>query len=395
MSTPRCAEHFSALYRRDAQGVAFCPCRVVPIGAHSDHQNGMMTGLAIDRGVRAAYGVKRNGVVEAVSLQFDRRAQWHILQTPERPCRDWADYLRGATLALQRRYTLHNGVCAVIDGELPIGGLSSSAAVVVAFLQALADVNGIAPTADELVQMAFEAEKDYVGVSIGAMDPYCVVHARKDHLLCLDAQIMTHEQIAAPASMPDYRIAVLYSGLPRSLASTDFNRRVDEMKAAAFALRAWMGGDCPGFVSARLRDVPREVYEQYKHRLPDGWRNRAEHFYTEFDRVQQGREAWRRGDLITYGRLCTESGRSSIDNYQSGSEQLIALCDILRTTDGVYGGRFAGAGYRGCCIALIDPAYAQHVDQTVRAAYLKRFPSLADAYSFRLVQSADGVGGLR
>lgn len=43
------------------------------------------------------YDVKRNGVIELNSLQFEKRAQWHINSVPETIEGDWADYLRGAT----------------------------------------------------------------------------------------------------------------------------------------------------------------------------------------------------------------------------------------------------------------------------------------------------------
>ena len=155
-----CKIRFEKLYCRNAEDVVFCPYRICPIGAHVDHQYGLITGLAIDKGVHIAYGPKKNGVVELSSLQFDRRAQWHIRQVDEKPTGDWADYLRGATWALAKRYDLHTGICGVVEGTLPIGGLSSSAAVIIAFLAALAKLNGIKLEQQEMIQIALEAEKD-------------------------------------------------------------------------------------------------------------------------------------------------------------------------------------------------------------------------------------------
>ena len=76
MSPMRCVERFTQLYNRDPDGVSFCPYRICPIGAHSDHQFGKITGLAIDKGIHIAYGAKQNGVIEAISLQFNKRAQF-------------------------------------------------------------------------------------------------------------------------------------------------------------------------------------------------------------------------------------------------------------------------------------------------------------------------------
>ena len=112
-----CVELYSSIYRRDPEGIAFCPYRICPIGAHSDHQLGKVTGMAINAGVRIAYGVKLNGVVELSSAQFERRAQWHVSSVPEIKQDDWADYLRGATLVLNDLYSLRYGLSAVIDAH--------------------------------------------------------------------------------------------------------------------------------------------------------------------------------------------------------------------------------------------------------------------------------------
>ena len=78
-----CVETYNKIYCKEPDGVAFCPYRVCPIGAHSDHQHGKITGLAIDKGIHIAYGAKLNRVVELKSLQFDKRAQFHVGNIPD------------------------------------------------------------------------------------------------------------------------------------------------------------------------------------------------------------------------------------------------------------------------------------------------------------------------
>lgn len=390
MRSPDRAAFFAAQYRRDAAGIAFCPGRVVPVGAHSDHQLGRMTGMAVDLGVYAAYA-PADDAIRVSSRQFDQPVSWPVTDVPA-PRGDWADHLRGAVRAMQKRFPLYRGMDVLIDSQLPMGGLSSSTAVIVAFARALADVNGIALTADELPRIAYEAEHDYVGVSIGMMDPTCVVHGKAGHLLCLDAATDQRTLIPNNAHMPDFRIAVLYSGLPRSLSGTDFNRRVEDMHRAAAALLNVMGTPCDDFRKARLRSVPRSVYEANKGLLTEGQRLRAEHFYTEQERVDQAVSAWRRGDLVSYGALSTQSGASSIGHYQSGSPELIALYELLRAADGVYGGRFAGAGYRGCCIALVAPEHAESISRIIGESYGRMFPKLREKYRCLICNAADGVG---
>ena len=303
----KCVDKFSEMYKRDPDGVAFCPYRICPLGAHSDHQLGKVTGLAIDKGIHIAYAVKRSGIVELSSLQFDKRAQWHVQSVASEKENDWADYLRGATVALSEKHTLKYGLCGVIEGSLPIGGLSSSAAVILAFLSALCKVNEIELTPHEMIMTALAAENNYVGVACGKLDQSCEVYSKKDHLLYLDTKDDTYEHIPTHPSMKPYRIAIFFSGVERTLAGSKFNMRVDECRAAAYSLMAFSGMEYGKFPEAALRNVPIEIYHQYKSRLPENFAKRAEHYYTEYDRVQRGAEAWRRGDLTEYGRLSATS----------------------------------------------------------------------------------------
>ncbi|MBQ8719525.1 MAG: GHMP kinase [Clostridia bacterium] len=384
-------EMFEQIYKKAPNGVAFCPYRICPLGAHSDHQLGLVTGMAINAGVYIAYGEKTNGVIELSSLQFDKRAQWHISSVPERRQEDWADYLRGATLALSERYPLRSGLSGVIEGSLPIGGLSSSAAVIIAFLQALCRVNKISLEPKEIIEIALTAENKYVGVSCGKLDQSCEVYSKQNHLLYLDTRDDSYELIPTHPDMKPYKIAIFFSGIERTLAGSAFNMRVDECRSAAYALLAYAGMPYGKFEESHMRDVPYEVYLEYRDKLPENWRKRAEHWFTEFDRVKRGAEAWRRGDLEEFGTLSFESGLSSINNWETGSPELIKLYEIMKNTDGIYGGRFSGAGFKGCCMALINPEYEEHIKRYVTEEYLKAFPHLEGKYSVHICESADGV----
>lgn len=386
-----CENKFNEIYKGDPEGIAFCPYRICPIGAHSDHNLGKITGLAIDKGIHIAFRPKQNGVIELCSLQFDKRAQWHVRAVPDVKQNDWADYLRGVTRELGQRFQLSIGLSGVIEGSLPIGGLSSSAAVCIAFISALCKVNGISLSPLEIINIAKDSENHYVGVNCGKLDQSCEVYSRKDHLLYLDCKDDSYELIPSSPQMKPYDIAIFFSGVERTLAGSKFNMRVDEARSAAYALKAFAGMEYGKFGETNLRDIPREVYETYKDRLPETWRLRAEHWYTEFSRVELGAEAWRKGDIVEYGRLSFESGRSSIYNWETGSPELKTLYEIMTRTEGIYGGRFSGAGFKGCCMALIDPSYRETILDTVQREYLKVFPQLEGKYQGVICRSADGV----
>ena len=387
----KCEERFSQIYGRDPENKAFCPYRICPIGAHSDHNLGKITGLAIDKGIHIAYAPKQNGVVEMASLQFSKRAQWHIASVPVQKQDDWADYLRGATLALAKRHRLSVGLCGVIEGTLPIGGLSSSAAVIISFLTALCKVNCIKLSQQEIIDVAYDAELNYVGVSVGKLDQSCEVLSVANHLLYLDTLNGQYELIPQPDNMKPYKVAIFFSGLEHSLAGSKFNMRVDELRSGVYALQALSGMEYGKFKDANARNVPRGVYEQFKSRLPEPWAKRCEHWYTEFERVEKGAEAWRKGDIESYGKLSFESGWSSIHNWESGAPEQIRLYEIMTQTEGIYGGRFSGAGFKGCCMALIDPAFEETISRQVTELYLSSYPEMKGKYDVFFCDSADGV----
>ena len=108
-----------------------------------------------------------------------------------------------------------------------------------------------------------------------------------------------------------------------------------------------------------------EEFERYADDLPEIPARRARHFFTERARVRRGIGAWKRGELELFGELMNASCRSSIENWESGSEALIALQGVLEETPGVLGSRFSGAGFGGCIVALVKDDKAAELQQTL------------------------------
>lgn len=200
----------------------------------------------------------------------------------------------------------------------------------------------------------------------------------------------SYELISTADNMKLYKIAIRFFRLEQSLANSKYNLRQDECKAA-YALMGYAGMDYGTFVETSLRSIPVEVFETCQDRLPGLWRRRATHYYTEFARAEAGTELWCKGDLEGYSQLRFASGKSSIENYERGCDELKKLYEIMVSTKGISGGRFSGVGFKGCCMALIDPDYADEIEAKVTAEYRKAYPELEGKYSFHLCESADGV----
>ena len=111
--------------------------------------------------------------------------------------------------------------------------------MILSFLDALCQVNGIKLEPSELISIAFDAEKNYVGVNVGTLDQSCEVLSKKDHLLYLDCKDNSYELIPTNPNMKPYKIAVFFSGLEHSLTGSKYNMRVDELRSGVYALQAF------------------------------------------------------------------------------------------------------------------------------------------------------------
>jgi len=385
-------KHFNLLYEDiDENNVlfSFCPYRVCPVGAHIDHQKGIVTGFAIDYGVTIAYVPSNSRLFEVSSLNFEGTKGDNVVDVSDKQ-NDWADYLRGTAKVLYEHYGIDKGIYAVINGSLPIGGVSSSAAVIIAFMKALCVVNGLKLAKEEVIKLAQEVENKYIGVNCGVLDQSCELLSKKDHLLYLDINTNKYELIAKNDNMPNFRIAIIFSGVKRTLVGSAYNTRVDELKSASYALKAFSNSEYGKYADSVLRDVPRDIFDKYEDKLPLNWKKRARHYYDEMDRVERFKNAWINGDIEEVGQISYQSGESSIYNYEAGSPELIAIHEILEKTEGVYGGRFSGAGFKGCCLAIINPEYEDSIREKITKEYLKKFPEYKDSFQIYYCDTADG-----
>ena len=369
----------------------YSPYRVCPLGAHVDHQHGLVTGFAINKGVDLWFNVREDSKVRLTSLSFEGEVEFDMAMRSEVREKHWGDYARGAKYALKKRFELSKGIEGVIKGSLPVGGLSSSAAVLIAYVMAFAKANGIKLQPFEVVQIASEAEREYIGLNNGILDQSCIALGKKDGLLFLDCDTNDYRIISRNPQMPEFEIGIFFSGLTRSLVNSDYNLRVYECKTAAWNMLAYHNQPLKTFEKTFLRDIPKETFDKTRDMMPLRFARRAEHFYSEYRRVRQGVTAWETGNLQLFGKLSFDSCESSIHNYECGSPELISIYNIIRPLQGVYGGRFSGAGFKGAVIALVDPKYKEHIEKELTGQYLTEYPEYTDTFKVYWVKPDDGA----
>ncbi|KAF8400185.1 hypothetical protein HHK36_013481 [Tetracentron sinense] len=316
--------------------VVVSPYRICPLGAHIDHQGGIVSAMTINKGILL-------GFIPSVDSQ---------------------------------------GIIGFICGSegLDSSGLSSSAAVGVSYLLAFENANNLLVSPTENIEFDRLIENEYLGLRNGILDQSAILLSSYGCLTCMNCKTKEHKLIHLPKlhenqGQKPYKILLAFSGLKHALTfNPGYNRRVAECQEAAKVLLDASGN---GEVEPLLCNVEPEAYETHKFKLESNLAKRAEHYFSENMRVTKGLQAWASGKLEDFGKLISASGLSSIQNYECGSEPLIQLYEILLKTPGVYGARFSGAGFRGCCLAFIDADHAGEAASLVRNEYRKLQPKLA------------------
>lgn len=365
--------------------VVRAPLRICPLGAHIDHQLGVVTGMTIDQALLFAFAPTRDGTVCVESVNFSHPISFGLRNVPPYRRGDWGNYIRGAVLALQHEHELTRGLVGVVDGQMPVGGLSSSAAVTIAYLLALESVNEIAATPLDNISLVTRTEHDYIGLNNGILDQTSILFSEPGQLTRIDCRDRAIDRIGRPATAEAFDIMIVYSGVRKGLVGTGYNNRVAECQEAARLLLERSGQSVE---NPRLRHVDPARFAAEGQHLPDLPRRRATHYFGEMQRVADGVEAWKEGDIRRFGTLMNESGESSIRHYECGCPQLITLYEILRDTPGVHGVRFSGAGFRGNCIAFTEPGARDRVAAAVHQHYPPAHPDMADLYSIHFCQPA-------
>ena len=388
-------EYFKEKYSDTDIRAVRSPLRICPLGAHSDHQGGRVTGMTLNASVDMIYSPTEDGYVRVESMDFPDKELFHISHESEYIPGFWGNYIRGAVMSLQQDFVLKKGFNAIVSGKLPIGGLSSSAAVTTAYLMALCDVNDLEVTKLDLIQYSHWVETKFIGLKNGILDQSANILSMDNQLMVMDCKTNEYNMVQKGKEMPEFEVVVVYSGISKDLISTDFNNRVDEIRVAGWLLQDLGNLDRTSLQGVQLRDIPVEVYEEYKEELPERFRKRAAHFFTEQARVQEGEKAWAEGDIETFGRLMFESGESSFYQYESGIPEMKSIYYILRECKGVYGARPSGAGYRGAVIGLIDPAYKEEIKAKIDEIYPVRHPEYKDSYAVNFCKTADGASKVK
>lgn len=371
-STRQALEAFERSFAARPRWIVRAPGRVNLLGGHVDYNEGFVLPVAVGLDVAVAFTPRQDRFVRMASVHFEERAEFDVAElTPGSPS-GWAAYPAGVAWALARAGHAVRGLDAAVAGNIPIGsGLSSSAAIEVAFAHAFCQSSGLDLPALELAKLSQVAENQFVGVNCGIMDQVASACAESGSALLLDCRSLEIRHIPIPAGL---RIVVLSTGVERELRSSAYNERRRQCEEAVARLAA-VDDDIRA-----LRDVDPEQLAALIRHLPPPLDRRARHVVGEIERVHLAAAALEHGEIERFGELMFASHRSLRDDYEVSSDGLDTLVELARQAPGVVGARLTGAGFGGCTVNVVGAALTADFVASVSQGYEIAFGRAPAAY---------------
>jgi galactokinase len=399
--------------------VTRAPGRLDVMGGIADYSGSLVLQLPLSEATWAALQPAHERTITVVSLGTDRDETDATFSMPlddfgsaaapvdyaeaqryfrEGPHHHWAAYIAGTFLVLMREKGVHfdQGARILLHSAVPEGkGVSSSAAIEVATMAAVAAAFQVELGARELAILCQKVENLVVGAPCGVMDQMtsaCGEANRLLALLCQPAEIQG--MVAIP---PELAVWGIDSGIRHAVSGADYG----SVRVGAFMgyriLQQHAGEDWGGY----LANLTPSLYEQhYRHLLPE--RLAGDEFLRRYgalpdrvtsvdpDRTYAVRQPTAHpiyehfrvrtfarllaGDALANAPLLGELMYQSHASYSAcglgsgGTDRLVALARAAGHAAGIYGAKITGGGSGGT-VAILARADAGGAVAQIAATY--------------------------
>ena len=377
----RVLDAFHAVFGAPPTLIGRAPGRVNLIGEHTDYNDGFVLPCAIDYETLVAASPRQDGRVRVVSADYaNLQDEFELgVRIPLHTHAPWANYVRGVVQILQERGVALHGVNLAIAGDVPQGaGLSSSAALEVAVAYTLNTLQGLGMDRTEIALVAQRAENDFVGCKCGIMDQLISARGQAGQAQLIDCRSLEGKPVPLPK---DLAVMIVHSRVARGLVDSAYNERRLQCEIAAhhYGVKA-------------LRDLDVATLHAKSNGLEPLVLRRAHHVVTENQRTLDAANALADGDLLTLGRLMSDSHASMRDDFEITVPPIDHLVAIAQKAIGVYGGaRMTGGGFGGCIVALMPQDRVPIVQAAIASGYVAPNGEAAQVW---VCQARDGAGSV-
>lgn len=349
--------------------------RVNLIGEHVDYCGGKVMPAALS--LKNTIFARPNGTdkINLAWTDIPVRVTLDISRLSEYKDVKFANYPAGSAYLWQQAGHPIVGCDLLYDCTVPFGsGLSSSAAIEVSTIAALATLAGEKLDPVKIALVAQKAEREYAGVNCGIMDQYASACGKKDNAILLDCNTLVREYV--PIVLGDFTLVIANCNKPHSLVESKYNERRAETERALALLKEKADISC-------LAELTPDAFARISSVLNGEGKvkDRARHVVEECDRVRRAAGAMKRGDVGTLGELLNASHASLRDLYEVTGVELDTLAAAAQEHPACAGSRMTGAGFGGCTVSVVRKDGVEDFKRTVAEKYTKKIgyaPSFYD-----------------
>lgn len=359
------------------------PGRVNLIGEHTDYHGGFVTPAAIDLKTFVLAAPRADKVLRCYSVNLDQSFDCDLGDMNADALPAWGRYVAGTAYALQEAGLQTRGMDAVVWGTIPFGGgLSSSAAIEVAFIRMFDLLADLGLSRARMAKLGQRAENAFVGVPCGIMDQYASAACEEGSALLLDCRSLETRAVSIPEN---WRIVVLDTGVHHQLASSEYALRQDQCAEGLAAIVKRHPA------VELLRDVDWDMLREAKDDIPPLNYRRLLHVLGENERCLAFAEAMAKGDGKQAGELMAGSHASLKNYYEVSCEELDAAVALAQDLPGLIGARMTGGGFGGSTVNLVEQSEADTFREALEDLYRKEFDG--KGHALLLAPSAGVKGG--
>ncbi|MCL1142123.1 galactokinase [Shewanella gaetbuli] len=368
MSNPaqRATKLFVQTFGTQADDLYQAPGRVNIIGEHTDYNEGLALPVAINFNTVIAVKHREDNLFRAVTDAFPGQIkQWKFGEEADVSCdNDWVNYLKSVTAAMYQSGLQAKGLDLAIVGNVPLGaGLSSSAALEVAFGTAISYASQLHLSPLAIALLAHRGESQHMRLDCGMMDQMISALAIEDHALLIDCLELESEEVLIPENLS---LIVIAPNMNRK----EFTMVYEMRKNQCALITHLLGLDS-------LRDLSLHQLNQQQASLTEEQFRRARHVITENERTSKAARAIQQGDIARFSELMAQSHQSLKDDFEVVFTEVDLLVSMLSKKVGARGGiRMSD----GCVIALIEHELTDDVINLVEQEYLSQSGLEAKVY---------------
>ncbi|RJR15674.1 hypothetical protein C4579_01825 [Candidatus Microgenomates bacterium] len=401
---------FNQIFSTQATQIVIAPGRAEILGNHTDYNGGRTLSANIRNNLVVVGSKRTDSKVHLLSFsQTDEKEIFDINHFDKSVNLIWKNYIKGIIREFKSKFgSFDHGFNAIIDSTIPMGGgVSSSAALELAFVHLFEALYGHEIEPIVRVQMAKSAENNYVGSPCGYLDQGTIELSNASWLLIdYQSDVKTNKPFTFSEiqnHLTDITLVIGYD--PSTKRQLTEGKYAVRRACCESMVRLWK--EVTGKKIKNICDVSYQEFEAQKTKLWDvlnrkitrglykdlitnaGWKNGPErqastmlewasHPILENERISQAIAAINKKNYLKFGQLFSSSGRSGIYLFDlaEGVHELEWVYNLVEQNKkrwGVFGIRNMGGGFNATTLALVSADKVAHYKKELNNVYHKEF----------------------